>query len=434
MQNSHYNKKIISFLLCVSVITLSGALYFRQKSEAYEATLQRNSQRAYAELVSSTSNLESALMKAKYCASEPMLSSTAAQIWRETAQIKSVLCQFPAASEGLDSMQKFIAQSGEYAFTLIRRQKEDLPLSTEEYGNLAALQQTAATLADHLLQYQQNLGETLSFDAGRKAVPAGDFNQVPQEFGEYPTLTYDGPFSDHLEKQEAAFLKDKNRLALPELRLRAAEFLGVGEAAITDGGECGDRIPSYRFTSGTRCIELTQQGGFLLNYTDGRSVSAATLTPKQGAEKAAAYLESLGFYEMKQSYYESFEGTVTVNFCATQDGVALYPDLIKVCIALDNGQTIGFEAKGYLMNHKTRAFGAANFTMEQAEKRISPVLKVISKDRAMVPTDGAAENYCYEFVCLTPENTHCIVYINCATGDEQSILLLLESANGTLTA
>ena len=47
---------------------------------------------------------------------------------------------------------------------------------------------------------------------------------------------------------------------------------------------------------------------------------------------------------MRASYYETADGICTVNYAASQDGILLYPDLIKIGIALDNGAVVFYDA------------------------------------------------------------------------------------------
>ncbi len=43
-----------------------------------------------------------------------------------------------------------------------------------------------------------------------------------------------------------------------------------------------------------------------------------------------------------------------IPFALVQNGVIIYPDLVKVTVALDNGDIVGYEAMGYLMSHHDR--------------------------------------------------------------------------------
>ena len=57
---------------------------------------------------------------------------------------------------------------------------------------------------------------------------------------------------------------------------------------------------------------------------------------------------------MQQTYYLKNDGVITINYAYSQNGVIMYPDLIKVKISLDDGQVLGIETTGYLNNHTER--------------------------------------------------------------------------------
>ena len=123
----------------------------------------------------------------------------------------------------------------------------------------------------------------------------------------------------------------------------------------------------------------------------------------------------------------------TVNFAYIQEGVVCYPDLIKVSVALDNGEVTGFETTGYVMSHTERTFPEMKISADEAEDKVSDELEVLSYGVAVIPTDGKYEVLCHEFKCETEDKRHCIVYINAETGAEEKIFVLIESESGTLT-
>ena len=81
---------------------------------------------------------------------------------------------------------------------------------------------------------------------------------------------------------------------------------------------------------------------------------------------ALAFLQSRQYGEVEPAYYQVNFGMVTFNFVPVQDGVRLYPDLIKVQVSLETGQVVGVEANNYLRNHVQRDFSAARMEPEAA--------------------------------------------------------------------
>jgi germination protein YpeB len=110
----------------------------------------------------------------------------------------------------------------------------------------------------------------------------------------------------------------------------------------------------------------------------------------------------------------------------------MYPDLIRVSVALDDGDIVGFEANGYLSNHRERDLAAPAVSVDTAQKKVSGDLAVLSSQLTLIPTAGEYEVLCLEFKCATGDGRHVIVYVNALTGEEEKILLLLEDETGTL--
>ena len=125
-------------------------------------------------------------------------------------------------------------------------------------------------------------------------------------------------------------------------------------------------------------------------------------------------------------------GFITVNYAYTQEDVTMYPDLIKVKIALDNGEIIGLDATGYLNCHHERQIQKPQISIENARKGLSNKIEIKSEELAVIPTEWLTEKYCYEFKGKL-DDTDFIAYINAETGEEEDVLIIINTPNGTLT-
>ena len=135
---------------------------------------------------------------------------------------------------------------------------------------------------------------------------------------------------------------------------------------------------------------------------------------------------------MQNTYYLNESGILTINYAYNQNGVIIYPDLIKVKVALDNGEILGFESTGYLNNHTERIIDKNVISKDQAKKTLNKNLNIKSENLAIIPTEYKTEILCYEFKG-TVENREFIVYINAKTGEEEDILVIYNTPNGVLT-
>ena len=99
----------------------------------------------------------------------------------------------------------------------------------------------------------------------------------------------------------------------------------------------------------------------------------------------------------------------------------------------ENGEILGYDAKGWLVNHHKRQYRRDIISLSSAAERVSPKLTVESSQKALIPADDLSEKLCYEFRCKADNGRTALVYINAETGREEQILLLVESEFGVLT-
>jgi spore germination protein len=133
------------------------------------------------------------------------------------------------------------------------------------------------------------------------------------------------------------------------------------------------------------------------------------------------------------TYGQVQDGTATIAYAARENGVVIYPDQIKVKVALDNGEILAVDAKQYLMHHKTRTIPSPHLTPNKAEAAINPDLEVQRVQPAMIPDQaGTGEILTYEFLTRLGQETF-LVYINAETGEEEQILQLIQTDGGTFT-
>ena len=135
---------------------------------------------------------------------------------------------------------------------------------------------------------------------------------------------------------------------------------------------------------------------------------------------------------MKETYYLKQDGIVTINYAYNQGNVTVYPDLIKVKVALDNGEILGLEATGYLNNHSVRDIKNIKISIEEAKKDLNKNLEIISEGMAIIPTEWKTELLCYEFKGKVDDKEF-LVYINAENGREEDVLVITNTPNGTLT-
>jgi germination protein YpeB len=453
MQTSLSRRTLIraaSFLSAAFVVLGGMVVSKHQEAKQYKRYLQAGYQHAFAELTSSVDEISTSLQKSAYATSPAMISSLCTQVFGQAMSAQMAMGELPYANLELEQTAAFLAKVGDYAYALSRSAAVNGGYSGTEADTVTALSRQAADLSAQLsaleaevLSGDLTLEDVTTAEARlSQATETGDllggsaFQDIESEFPELPTLIYDGPFSEHLDNRTPLMLADRELVDAETAKAAAADFLGLKPEIFSLSATVEGVLPAYSFTAavdgGEVTVEVTQQGGMVLSLTNSRTLGAAQLTAEEGVALARSFLEERGCAGMTESYYTTQGSLLTVNLAAAQDGVICYPDLIKVSIGLDTGTIVGYEAHGYLMNHTSRTLGTPAVTLEQAQALVSPRLKQLAHQLAVIPTDGQYEVLCWEFKCETEEGQHFIVYLNAQTGAEEKIFLLLEDENGTL--
>ena len=206
---------------------------------------------------------------------------------------------------------------------------------------------------------------------------------------------------------------------------------------VTSYGKSEGDITSFDFgitfnDNSTATVSISEKGGHVIYMNKNRDVSAEILSQEEADKKAKEYLEQHGFKNMKETYYLKESGIVTINYAYVLDDVIMYPDLIKVKVALDDGEILGIETSGYLNSHTKRDIKEPKVTVEEAKKSLNKDLTIESEKLTIIPTEWKTEVLCWEFEGNV-EGLDFIVYVNAETGEEEDILIITNTPNGTLT-
>ena len=106
----------------------------------------------------------------------------------------------------------------------------------------------------------------------------------------------------------------------------------------------------------------------MIYYTNSRQVDKSEISEEQARTFAENFLKSRGIKNMVPTYTLKEGNTLTVSFAYKEGDVIVYPDLIKVLVALDNGQILTYDALGYLMSHRERDLPQPKISISEARK------------------------------------------------------------------
>lgn len=431
-----------------SIIVILAILIYKKQTE-YRQASENSYNMAFYEVVDYVQNVEVFLAKSLITNSPESSAESLTNVWREANLAQAYLAQLPISSNELENTNKFLNQVSEYSYSLYRKNLNDEELSDEDLKNLKDLHEYSVELENTLNQLSADInggriswGEltdkgTIAFAQQVSNISQDSFSNLEQNFHEYSGLIYDGAFSEHITRAEKVGLTGEN-IDEQAAQDKAKELFDSNNIKeVTSYGKSEGDITSFDFgitfnDNSTATVSISEKGGHVIYMNKNRDVSAEILSQEEADKKAKEYLEQHGFKNMKETYYLKESGIVTINYAYVQDDVIMYSDLIKVKVALDDGEILGIETSGYLNSHTKRDIKEPKVTVEEAKKSLNKDLTIESEELTIIPTEWKTEVLCWEFEGNV-EGLDFIVYVNAETGEEEDILIITNTPNGTLT-
>jgi len=418
---------VFALLLCFSV----GANAAQSaKVRRLELSLSMERQRELADVVRAMADIEINLQKLLIASG----AGQSAQLLGETAllslHVQNGISRLPMSAQTAAEAMKFAGQMGDYVMTLARQVSDGSMISTADEAQIEGLLEACQGLNMHLSDMNSmRLEEPETENGGMDPWP--DAQRLEGSGVDYPSLIYDGPFSDGRTEGAPKGLTG-GRITREQAREAAARYTGAAVDQVMDAADSGGKLEAFGFLAqtdeGALSVQVTGQGGHLLWMMPENAEFEAMLSREACVQAAQAYLVDMGFGQMQRCFVQEYDGMLVVNFAAVQDGVLLYPDQVKLQISMESGRIVGAECSQYWMNHHPRENLEPELTAEQAELSLSERLDVQEMRLCVIPTDGD-EKLCWEFRGVFSGETY-YTYVDAHTGEAVEILRIARTQNG----
>lgn len=431
-------------------VTLIGCLIYKMntQNEKHEIDKSNIYTMSLNQLTDHVENVENFLAKATISSSSEAGAESLTRVWKEADISVSYLSQIPLNVEQLNKTAKFLNQVSEYSYSLSRKNIYKEKLSQEDLDNLKKLHEYSVKLKDGLNQMEEeiNIGsiswadlKSTDNDYVKQVSSIADisFADIDNNFNEFEGLIYDGAFSEHIELAEKKGLTGEE-ITEEQAEEKVKEILKDNIEKITRKGKISlENIEVYQFeiaekNNNISNISISKKGGKLVLYNKDRDIAEEKISREEANKIGKDFLTQIGFENMNESYFQTQENIMTVNYLYKQGEISVYPDLIKVKIALDNGEILGIETSGYLNSHTERTDITPKISLEEAKANLNKNLNIQSEGLSIIPTEWKTEILCYEFKGKIDE-TEFLVYVNAQNGREENILVIRETPGGILT-
>lgn len=434
---------LVVLIMAVGVLTV-GYISLKNTQTTYSYALEEYYQQTFYELEDNINDIELNLSKGMVATGKERRLEAFELIQRDCSSAISNLSRLPITHESINETTRLVNQLGGYAYYIISKIKTDTALSTQDYEQLDTLYDYTVNVQESLNNFQRSINDNFSFVV--EMLDNMDKNQISTNLSslqstvtgvEYPTLIYDGPFSESVTNKEIKGLPT-NTVTKEEAEKIIWEKIG---AVYT--------IDSIEYMSNTQSkfntfdfkvmrknlpdmyIQVTQKGGWVVTISSTTSDGNEELKLEDCKKKAEEFSKVLDFENLKAVWGTILNNTAYINLTTVIDNTIIYPELIKVKIDIKTGSVIGWEATNYAYNKTERTNLTPKITAAQAQQNLDSRLKVETQKLCVIPKEYNQDVLCYEFKCTLNNYTY-YVYINANTQVEENILRLVNTNDGEL--
>lgn len=448
-----HRKLWIGTLTAALLISLGWGFNEYRLAGDYRLLVENTNHRALNDLASHLDQLESDMAKGNVASNPTQKILYLSQISSKSDSALKDFAQIPAEQTGLSYISQFLVQVGDFSRTLTQRIAAGGTLSEEEdktlndwHERLMPINQKVQDLivrmdTENLVWTDPapTMRQRLGFGGTKIAEAAADGSEAPSKsvrsgldqldasLQKLPPFSYTGEYSTRVVSKP---------LGLPTGTVTKEQAQGAARAFLTKAGYINSEpefsvnsqgaMAGYTWTYKEAYLDVSQQGGVVTFYRDQRSIEPRKLTQEEATAKAKTVMIELG-WQLVLTSSEDFGSYIQFDFVAEKEGVMIYPDKVRLMIALDNGQLVGFDAVPYYSFHHARTF-PPKITMDQAAKKLRPDFQVTEKRLAVI-AKGNQEVYCYEFRGKYQGEEY-LLYLDASTGAEEKIQRILKTPRG----
>ncbi len=404
--------------------------------QALDLRAENAYRRAFHGLIARVEGLESRLDTLMVANTEAMLLKSLEEVRLQATSASEDLNLLPLGAVPLNQVKRFISQIGELSRSLSLKVQGGQVLSADDRAAIFNLRDQSRYFATQLneLRGLQQSGRLRWVDQDRFLDASYD-GEVKSPLLD-PLVHLDKYFAQGVAKAGAAAPKPGEPPAgLAGAEISAADAVQVARRFLGDRlagdpkvvSETKGELPSHRLDAPlknglTAHLDVTRRGGHVAWMLADRPVTGKTLQPTDDIRIAREFATSRGYSDMALESFTEYDAkdVGVVSLVPRQDGVLLYPDLVRVRIAQDNGEVIGFNAQSYLRYHRTRELPSPRLTAAEARARVVPNLTVSGVTPALIRVEAGKEILTYEIRGSIAGREYRI-YTNAVTGDEERI-------------
>lgn len=443
---SRKNKIVTSLAVACSVLALStislgvGLGVSLGQSNDYKTELENVYQSNFYSLVDSVNNLETKLSKTLSSSSNSFQRKTLLQASKNASEAEISMASLPLNFAQQEDLTKLVNQISGYTSTLAENlakgeslQEDDMSTLNEVYESVVALKTQLNEFARRINNGYSIVNESLNIDKNGNEF-SKTFSGLKVIDVDYPTMIYDGPFSDSVVNSTIKGLsgeKVTKSQAMKNVEKYFASLVNIEYTSQTNG-----RFDTFNFNAQTSdnqnlFVQVSQIGGNILTVSGAGKDGDKSIDYQSAKTLALKFAQENGIENPVVVWSTSLDNDLYLNITPTQNGIILYPDLVKVKVDLVSGTIIGYDSTSYFTNHIQRNLSTSSISQDDARGRVPSTFEIISSREVVSPLEYNREVQCIEVHTKSDEGEF-YFYFNSSNGELENVLKVIETDNGNL--
>ena len=440
-KRKRYKGAVIGLSIATGILGLSslglgiGLGISSNQAQSYSIQLENIYKKNYYELVDAVNTADMNISKLLASSSGDYQATMLQDLAQGAKEMQSSIASLPLSGDNISQIVRFVNQMSGYTQTLQKKVSEggeltetDLDTLTQMHDALTEMKQFLNQMSEKMI-YGYSILQASSQTSGDYDEFSIDFAQIKADDTDYPTMIYDGPFSDSVVNQKIKGLSGNEISKEDAYKVVDKYFKNI--ANLQYQGQTNGKFVTYNFTllntdNQKIYVQVTKTGGKILTVSGQVDSDVKNISNEQAEKIALDFAKGNGVEEPSVVWTDEIDAQKYFNIVPQENGVILYPDLVKVKIDLENGNVIGYDAMSYFTNHTDRTLQSATISADTAKGTISSTFDIKNQRLVLAPLDFNRQVLCWEFECERDGATY-YFYINANTGVEENILKVVKT-------
>ena len=298
------------------------------------------------ELNSIVDNLDTNLAKARVANTRNEQVKLLSNVAIESEMAETLLERLPVDTQFTQNVTSFVNKMGDSAQSMLYSVASGKKLTDSQIATIEHMYKTN-------LQLKQSINELTANCTGKEMLKAmrgkkdnlmiTSFGEMENNVVETPKEIHDGPFAENIKKVSAKNIAGIEEITCAQAEKLAAKYFEsykVSDVKCT-GEVTAESLTCYNVTMQTKdgemSAQLSKQGGKVVEFNSYKDCNDKNFSVERCVDIAQDFLKALGFKNMKAVWTSENGTTCNLNFAYEQNGVVIYPDMVKVEVCEERG-------------------------------------------------------------------------------------------------